>query len=130
MTVNWRAWMYSALVNSPMVVAAAPGGIHGGGSLTAVPSSKPFVVLRVGGVARVPGMPVWGTQAVVWAHDAPGSYTRIDRLLADVRGQLSSFGLLVNTWSPLWQGDSGDLADDDWDTIARNSSYLMKEKVT
>lgn len=63
--------------------------------------------------------------AQIWAHDQPGSYQRIDSLLAAVRAALVGPVALPGAIACRWQGDSQDLADDGLGTITRNSAFVF-----
>jgi hypothetical protein len=63
--------------------------------------------------------------AELWAHDQPGSYARIDAILAAVRGALVGQVALPGAVACRWQGDSQDLADDGLGTITRNSAFRL-----
>lgn len=127
--MNWRAWVRNVLIASPAVTALVPASrIHGAGSLRNRPSEAPFIVLRFGDKLGEPGVPADDTEGLVVVHDEPGGYTRIDDVLRVVRETLvmditDAGGVAVE-----WQGDSGDLADDAWDTIYRNGSYRLLER--
>ena len=92
------------------------------------PQQRPFLQLR------------WGTNnigldvvtkrfLVIWVHDEPGDYTRIDRILLRLREILPPLaGTTSGTQSILaveWTGDSEDLTDDGHGTIARTASFTL-----
>lgn len=125
--MNWRVWAYQRLINDPTVTGVIPAAqIHGSGSLTGRPDPLPAAILRfIGSEDRLaPAAEQEGLE--VWVHDEPGVYDNIDDILAVVRESLeSAVPTEDGTYPPVWSGDSQDLADDQWDTIVRNSSYTL-----
>lgn len=96
------------------------------------PAERPYVVLRWG--ETTPGVDkdtrrVNSRNLVVWIHDQPGDYTRIDQILKRIRTVLiglyaaqTSTGWLTGVD---WTTDSSDLSDDVTGTIARTSAYQV-----
>lgn len=127
--MNWREWVYAQLVGDTDVTDLVPAErIYGGGALTGHPGAVPFVVLRFGPEVERAGRAAREKECAVWVHDDPGSYLRIDEVLAAVRwalvGSVSEAGAIAVEW----QGTSPDLADDVMDTITRNTSYALTER--
>lgn len=94
------------------------------------PQVRPLMVLRWQDTA--PGLgPVNQRNLQVWAHDVPGNYTRIDRILKRVQVLLTSmFGVNAgdaSSWITQidWKGDSDDLDDDEAVTFCRYSNYTI-----
>ena len=90
---------------------------------------RPFINLQWG--ENNPGLAhVHRRSLVVWFHDEPGDYARIDVMLARVRAVLTSLagvpapegGVLLEA---RWETDSGDLRDDARGTILRQSTYTL-----
>ena len=96
---------------------------------------RPFMVLRNRG--NLPGEYRGAKKRgyEVWVHDAPGSYSRINRLLSLVE---SAFGsgfpsfladvddnILAVVAQADWQSDSPDLQDEGLGTICRMSSWTV-----
>lgn len=100
------------------------------------PQARPFIILRWGSTNV--GLNDWDTgvgsnlrQLVVWVHDDPGDYVRIDQALDRVRTVLTLVrGTYTGTTGKYigqatWNGDSDDLKDDIVGTITRNSSFTF-----
>lgn len=125
--MNWREWTYQHLINDPTVTDVVPAAqIHGSGSLTARPDPLPAVIIRfIESVDRLsPAAEQEGLE--IWVHDEPGTYDDIDAIIDVVRESLvSAVPTEDGSYPPVWSGDSQDLADDQWDTIVRNSSYTL-----
>jgi len=92
------------------------------------PQQRPFLQLRWG--RNDEGLYTSTRRSlVIWVHDEPGDYTRIDNIILRLRALLPS---LVpsrddNGWlqGVEWTGDSEDLTDDGHKTIARNTSFVL-----
>lgn len=129
--VDWRVWLYETISNDDALLALVPAdNIYGGGSLLAPPETKPFLVIRLEPEDPGPFPGVSRQRASLWAHDEPGDYMRIGSVLRACRAALvgsgATVGQVVNAAGAVaasWQGDSGDLADPDYGTILRTSSY-------
>ena len=121
---NWRDWLYDTLTNDANVVAAVGiGSIHGSGSLTGSPADKPFIVIRYDAALPGPFGSVAAQDAVINIHDEPGSYAPISEILDYVKNAIDQRVIAENVQGVVWQGDSGDLADDGYGTIVRSTSY-------
>lgn len=126
--MDWREWLNEQL-NDPAVSSLVGGRIFAAGSLKGAPKDKPFVTFRLGQTISElndDGKPhVFRHEAIVFIHDVPGSYRRIDNLLNVVRsilvGQVSAESAIACTW----QGDSGELSDEFYGTITRNASFRL-----
>lgn len=100
------------------------------GSIREVPSIKPFVIITLGVLTtRIKHVAV--TQPVlIYVHDEPGSYARIDATLNTIRDAMvadpsaSEVGLAGITWI----NRSADLADDYYSTVMRYDTYLINGK--
>lgn len=126
--MDWRRWAYDRLVASAAVTSEVPiDRIFGSGAISGRPKA-PFIQLRVGGDRGVRAVPATDTEVLVYAHDDPGSYLRVDRILSAAREALTADVTEDTGISAEWQGDSPDLADDGYDTITRNSSYRLLER--
>lgn len=92
------------------------------------PQGRPFLQLRWGRTDF--GLDVvLRRNLVIWVHDEPGDYTRIDLIILQLRsllvelvGQSNGLGHVVGVE---WVGDSEDLADDGHRTIARTASFVL-----
>jgi len=90
---------------------------------------RPFVNLQW--AENNPGLgPVTRRNLVVWFHDEPGDYSRIDTLVARTRAVFTSLSAVQapeGSWlvEVRWETDSGDLRDDARGTIVRTSTYLV-----
>lgn len=88
----------------------------------------PFVNLRWG--VTNPGVATVNDRGlVVWVHDQPNDYFRVDQILRRVRELLTSiYALKTGTgWITeiRWLTDSDDLSDDGNHTILRQASYSI-----
>lgn len=126
MAVDWRTWVYQALTGYAPLDASLGDRVY-----SDVPEqpTKPFAVIRLGLVTPEVHQHdgAESTQATVWVHDDPGSYTRIDALLELIRmavitkGDMSGGGV----FQAIWTGDSQDLADDLRKTFVKTTSYRL-----
>lgn len=127
--MDWRTWVHAQLLASEAVTDLVPAErIYGAGALSGHPGAVPFLVLRFGPDEERAGGAARESECVVWAHDDPGSYLRIDEVLVAVRWALVASVDEPGAIASEWQGTSGDLADDQLDTITRNTSYRLTER--
>lgn len=124
--MNWREWVYSTLSSDAALLEVVPiGSMYGAGSVGDRPENKPFIIIRLSPSTRVNSF--WSdSNVVVWVHDDPGDYARIDQVIDLCRRALDKKipgrpGGIVAEWT----GDSADLADDGYGTITRNTSYRL-----
>jgi len=90
------------------------------------PSQRPYIVFRWG--ETNPGVDVVRQRSlVVWVHDRPNDYDRIDQIIKRIRDVLTSIAAQRTDtgWisSIDWTLDSGDLSDDISRTIIRTSTF-------
>lgn len=123
--MNWRQWIFQTLSANGAVIAQVPANrIFSGGALTGREGTTPFIVIRLLSMNMELSEGTAHSQtAEIWAHDKPGSYGRIDSILAAVRAALVGQVALSGGIACRWQGDSTDFADDDLGTITRNSAF-------
>lgn len=129
--VNWRAWAYQRLTQDPLVTdLISPESIYGAGSSEGRPESLPAMILRFND--RIPrlGGTAEDEELQVWVHGNPGAYDPLDDILAAVRVSFESVESVVGGYPPVWQHDSPDRSDDQWDTITKYSSYGLLERRT
>lgn len=126
---NIRQWAWETLTNSSSVTSLLSNGadsIYSAGSLTTKPEDRTFIVLSLGESLREPGVPARRVPVDVWAHDRSGGYTVVDDVLAAVTSALSDAlppaddGIRV-----VPQGESGELADDVFGTMARTATFSV-----
>lgn len=88
----------------------------------------PFLTLRWGNIAKGVG-PSKRQYLDVWAHDRNKDYVRIDNILLRVEKLFSAVGAsnADEGWITQidWQSGSPDLRDDGYDTVTRNSTFLV-----
>jgi len=92
------------------------------------PQTRPFLQLRWG--VNAIGLDVSTRRSlVIWVHDQPADYTKIDQIILRLRTLIPSLigtrdteGFLQGV---VWEGDSEDLTDDGHRTIARNTSFTL-----
>jgi hypothetical protein len=127
--MNWRLWLYGKLIGTPSLTAIVPTqSVFAAGSITAPPMSRPFVIYRIqGDRPRLDdnARPLATSRsAEIWAYDDPGSYDRIESYLKEVRalaGQvIDPLGIACE-----WQGESGELADDELKCITKFASLQL-----
>jgi hypothetical protein len=125
-----RSLIFSTIVTDSELIAA---GIDAATSFAVdvdTPQTRPFLQIRWGktdvGLSRTA---VGRRTVVIWVHDEPGDYTKIDNILARIKellptleGQSNGSGYVI---AVEWTGDSEDLADDGHGTITRNTSYSL-----
>jgi hypothetical protein len=123
-----RAFLMDAITGDPTLNAL---GIVEESSFAVdvdTPQQRPFLQLRWG--RNNVGMDVVTRRdLVIWVHDQPGDYGRIDSIILQLRALLPTLEGLDNGLGYLvaaeWTGDSEDLADDGHRTIARTASFTL-----
>jgi hypothetical protein len=127
-----RQFIYDLLRSDDQLAIITGGGIP---IIHTAPSAddvleRPFFVIRWGvtnpGIARVDRQ-----EFTLWAHDDPADYNahvlpmlrRARELFEGVAGQ--PVAGLHHIHSISWQGNSSDLIDEAFSTIARNSGYRL-----
>lgn len=123
-----RALIMQAIITDPTLNGL---GIADANSLAVdvdTPEDRPFLQLRWGrnGV----GLDVVTRRdLVIWVHDEPGDYGRIDSIILRLRALLPGLEGTSNGLGHLmvaeWTGDSEDLADDGHRTITRTTSFSL-----
>lgn len=122
--IDWRQWAYDKLV-----ACAAPIPVHAGGSINGPLPALPALVYRL--QSKEPRLRdgedvVASVQTLeVWAYDEPGSYDRIDNLLANARQWLTQDIAEEGAVACSWTGDSPELSDDAMKAIVRNSTFRL-----
>lgn len=123
-----RALVRFALVNDATLqsLGFVAEGILAGDIDT--PEQRPFIQLRWS--TTTPGLDVVSRRnLVVWVHDTPGDYDRIDRSIRRIRQVLTGLVGAQHDFGHLmvceWTGDSEDLADDGHGTITRTTSFSI-----
>lgn len=90
--------------------------------------SFPFIVMRWGTIAKGIG-PSRRQLLDIWVHDRERDYQRIDDALKRVEKVFASVVAAdaKEGWITQidWQGSSPDLRDDGYDTITRNSTFMV-----
>lgn len=125
-----RAAVNTAIENSAVLagLGLVAGATYAANALDAT-KERPFVVMRWEN--RPKSFGDRGVQGLtVWVHDQPGDYTRVDKMLAEIRSVLTSMvhvagvdGMTVTQID--WTGDSADLWDDGFRTITRNAGFSV-----
>jgi diadenosine tetraphosphatase ApaH/serine/threonine PP2A family protein phosphatase len=128
--MNWREWVFNRLSQNSTFTSIVPiESIYGSGSIEQTPSQKPFIVLTFGveQVELSDGEQPSATSQyfTLWAHDNPGDYQRLDQILSASRMALVGPVVGAGAICAKWMGDSGDIADDTYGTIVRNSEYRL-----
>lgn len=123
-----RSLIFQAIVNDATLMGM---GITEDGSFAVdmdTPQARPFLQLRWG--RNDEGLDVVTRRnLVIWVHDQPGDYGRIDSIISRLRALILSLAAQPNVDGWLmgaeWAGDSEDLTDDGHRTIARNTSFVL-----
>jgi hypothetical protein len=125
--MNWRKWIFEELSGDPDLLKVVDlDHIFGSGSIHGNPVGRPFIVIQMGIVgAQLPDDAAVSTECTLWCHDEPGDYSRLDTIICLARiilcGQVREEGGI----EAIWNGDSGDLADDGYGTIVKTSGYRL-----
>jgi hypothetical protein len=127
--MDWRLWVYERTRQLQALedIIGGEENIYAAGALTAAPEHKPFIILRMD--ADTPDLndgdaPLIASRTLtVWVHDEPGSYVRIEGVLALLRTAL--IGQVPTAVACAWLGDTGDLADDTFKTITRAGTFRL-----
>jgi len=124
-----RELVYSALTTDTALNTLGIDADHmyASGSLDG-PQPAPFGVTRWGAVAKGIG-PINRAPVTIYIHDDFGDYSTINAILVRIRQvmlALSASGQSAN-WiiDVVWDGDSGDLADDTYKTLMRYASFTV-----
>jgi hypothetical protein len=126
---TWRQWIYAQLTGTPELTAIVPADrVKAAGSLTGSPPSHPFVLYRIGGqVPRINAADrpfIADQDAQVWVYDEPGSYNRIESYLDWLRRELPGQVVAVEgAHACVWQGTSGELADDEFKSAVKFATF-------
>jgi hypothetical protein len=131
MAAAWREWLYGKLTGTPALTALVPTSavLSAGAMPGGVPSARPFIVFRF--VDDVPqlrdGQEVVARNqlAQVWIYDNPGSYDRIDEILAVVEDALVGPVAIPSAVACESGGYSGELQDDDYKALTRYGLFTL-----
>lgn len=123
-----RALVRSALTDDPTLAArgVVPQAVLSGDVDT--PEERPFLQLRWNNTT--PALDVVSRRdLVIWVHDTPGDYERIDSIIRRIKTIMSGLVGLPHPEGHVmvceWTGDSADLADDGHGTITRTTSFSI-----
>ena len=125
--MDWRLWVYEKVRQTQSIENLVEDRIYGSGSLEGAPDVKPFLMLRL--EADSPELNdgdaplITSRTLTVFVHDEPGSYVRIEQMLAMLRTAL--VGQVPSAVACTWLGDTGDLADDTFKTITRAGTFRL-----
>lgn len=132
---DWRTWVYQRLISDAPTLALVPAAqIHGAGSITKPPTKKPFIVIKMEPEEPGPFPGVSRSRVGLWVHDEPGDYLQIGDIIDATKsalvgpGQRTGQVAAVGAVGARWMGTSGDLADPDFGTIFRTSTYDLLGK--
>jgi hypothetical protein len=123
-----RTLVRSAIIGDPTINGYGIASANAFAVDVDTPTARPFLQLRWG--VNAPGLSVVTRRfLVVWVHDEPGDYERIDSVIARLRTLLPSLAGTKNSFASIvaveWTGDSEDLVDDGHKTFARTSSFTV-----
>lgn len=126
-----RAWFYDQMADDAGFMALAPGGVHASTKLQEAPELKPFLMYRA--IAHRPrnrGDDADITREetfLLFVHDVPGSYVKIDALLEALRTKYVNRKDTDNGISRcFWVEDSEDFRDEDMGTILRYARITVR----
>lgn len=125
--INWRTWLKTKIDALAVQTGVPAGQVLGAGSLDENIGTLPAIIIKTGVESPGPFPGVTTQSAVLWVHDAPGSYLRIDEIIKALKaldGQVVDSGGVACRWA----GDSTELADDGFHTITRNTSFNLQGK--
>lgn len=126
-----RTWFYSRMMGNAALLTDLPGGIHQSTALAKAPVLKPFAMYR--SIADRPGdrgddvdLTLLET-FLVFVHDVPGDYLKIDEVLTKLRDLFvnakdKSAGVSRCTWLE----NSEDFRDEDMGTILRYARVSIR----
>jgi len=125
-----RAVIREAIVNDAALILL---GVSAEGTLSGdvdTPAVTPFLNLKWGTTNPAPfGSAAQQTTLVIWVHDKPGDYDRIDSICRRLRVLLPSLVGLQDLYDYVsqvaWTGDSLDLQDDGHRTITRQCNFTL-----
>lgn len=123
--VDWRVWLkqrVDALAVSTGVPAAR---VIAAGSLEENVGTLPMIIIKTGSESPGPFPGVTTHNAILWVHDEPGSYLRIDAIIKALKA-LDVQVAVPGGVACRWIGDSTELADDGFHTITRNTSFQLQ----
>lgn len=123
-----RVLIRQAIAQDPTIqsLGVVPGMVQAGDMDS--PEGRPFINLRWS--VTTPGMGgVDFRQVVIWVHDEPGDFDRIDQIIRRIKDILSAMVGQPHAYGYLnqaeWLGDSEDLVDDGHGTITRTTSFRL-----
>lgn len=130
-----RAVIRAAIVADVTLISlgVTPEGVLSGDIDT--PEPRPFLNLKWGVTNPAPfGMVAQQTNLVIWVHDTPNDYERIDAICRRLRVLLTSLTGVPDDSDYVsqitWTGDSVDLKDDGHRTITRQGNYTLNGCMT
>lgn len=125
-----RAVIRQAIVNDATLqsLGVVENGVLSGDIDT--PEPRPFLNLKWGTTNPTPfGGVAQQTLLVIWVHDDPNDYERIDAICRRLRVLLPSLVGLQDVDDYVsqvtWTGDGIDLKDDGHRTVVRQANYLL-----
>lgn len=125
MSVDWRQWLYDQAIT-----VFDPNNVYAAGSLKGSPAVKPFLVIRIEDELKGPIPNIRTQDTILFIHDDPGSFRRIDELANDLEEAINNGPAVQHFVAPVFVGVSGDLADDTYGTIFRSLAYRLHGRQT
>lgn len=126
-----RVWVYQTMQNDPSLALEVGDRIHSSTSLKVAPHVKPFLMYRMTsdlpGLRGDDGKVTKTSNFMILAHDDPGDYMRIDRILGHVERLFNDVndqpnGIIRATWFE----NSDDWRDEDMGTIMKYGRVEVK----
>lgn len=129
-----RSWVYTTMTGDSGLVTATPGGIHQSRSIKEVPALKPYIMYRyLADTPRLRGDDSDRTgqrSFMVMVHDVPGSYVRIDSVLALVKALFSDVDSPADdVIRCTWTDTSEDFSDEAMGTILKWHRFRYQYKL-
>jgi hypothetical protein len=119
-----------AVANHASVTSLAPGGLMSGGSLTGIVTVRPYIVYRV--QDENPALRgddetdvATRTQVHFWVYDEPGSYKRIETVIAAIKARMKA----ATTIRAMWLNTSQELPDDEQKAIVKYVTFEVGDLV-
>jgi len=121
------------MVADPVLITLVGARVHQSTSLVVAPSVKPFLMYRQTSDTTIfrgdDGDMVRQTGYMIFAHDEPGDYLRIDSIMEELKRLFADTkDTVARVVKSSWLETSEDFRDDDMGTIARFARILVKYK--
>lgn len=132
--MSTRTWLYQRMTGSVPLMTLLPGGIHQSTSLNVAPHLKPYIMYRmtsdVGNFRGDDGEQARSNGYMVFAHDVPGDYLKIDAVMEQLKTLFQDIVDQPNgVIKSFWLETSDDIRDDDMGTIMKFARIQIIHRV-